>query len=53
MKLFNVPDRPVISNCGWPTEKVSEKKNIPKDALLVTANVVGLWPSRIMAHENG
>ena len=23
-KMFNVPDRPVISNCGTPTEKVSE-----------------------------
>ena len=23
-RLFNVPGRPVISNCGSPTEKVSE-----------------------------
>ena len=23
-KLFNIPGRPVISNCGTPTEKVSE-----------------------------
>ena len=23
-RLFNVPGRPVISNCGTPTEKISE-----------------------------
>ena len=73
-RLFNVPGRPVISNCGTPTEKCSEfldyhlkpvmknswsylkdsgdfvKKmknisSIPEDTILVTANVVGLYPS--------
>ena len=68
--MENVPGRPVISNCGTPTEKVSEFldsqlkpvmqssqsyikdsgdfikkiKNIgaiPKDSILVTADVVG------------
>ena len=72
-RLFNVSGRPVISNCGSPTEKVSEfldshlknimreswsyikdsndfikktknLKDIPQDALLVTAIVVGLYP---------
>ena len=73
-RLYNVPGRPVISNCGTPTEKCSEfldfhlkpvmqnswsylkdsgdflKKmenidSIPEDTLLVTADVVGLYPS--------
>ena len=73
-RLYNVPGRPVISNCGTPTEKASEFldsqlkpimqkswsyikdsgdfidkikgiKNIPENALLVTADVVGLYPS--------
>ena len=73
-RLYNVPGRPVISNCGTPTEKVSEfldnhlkpvmregmsyikysndfmhkirdLKDIPNNALLVTADVVGLYPS--------
>ena len=73
-RLFNVPGRPVISNCGTPTEKCSEfldyhlkpvmkiswsylrhsgdfaKKmknisSIPEDIILVTADVVGLYPS--------
>ena len=73
-RLKNVPGRPVISNCGTPTEKVSEfldhhlkpvmqsgwsyikdsgdflKKiknvgNIPENAILVTADVVGLYPN--------
>ena len=72
--LKNVPGRPVISNCGTPTDKVSEflehhlkpvmqngwsyikdsgdflKKirnvgNIPENAILVTADVVGLYPN--------
>ena len=72
-RLFNVSGRSVISNCGSPTEKVSEfldshfkkimreswsyikdsndfikktknLKDIPQDALLVTAVVVGLYP---------
>ena len=73
-RLFEVPGRPVISNCGTPTEKVSEfldselksvmkegwsyikdsgdfiKKlknvdHIPQDAIMLTAGVVGLYPS--------
>ena len=73
-RLLNVPGRPVILNCGPPTEKVSEflefhlkpilqncKSNIkdsidfinkiksmhslPKNAILLTADVVGLYPS--------
>ena len=72
-KLHNIPGRPVISNCGTPTEKSSEfldyhlkplmqrgwsnikdpgdsiKKtqngSIPENAILVTADVVGLYPS--------
>ena len=71
--LYNVPGRPVISNCGTPTKKASEFldnhlkpimqnswsyirdsgdfidkikriKNISKDTILVTADVVGLYP---------
>ena len=73
-RLYDVLGRPVISNCGTPTEKVSEfldhhlkpimqegwsyikdtedflKKvqnmgKIPQDSILVTADVVGLYPS--------
>ena len=73
-RLKNVPGRPVISNCGTPTEKVSEfhdhllnpvmqscwsyikdsgdslKKisnvgNIPENAILVTADVIGMYPN--------
>ena len=73
-RLFNVPGRLVISNCGTPTEKVSEfldhhRKpvmqkglsyirdsqnlleklkaigSVPENAILVTADVVGLYPS--------
>ena len=72
--LENGPGRPVISNCGTPTEKVSEFLDhhlkpvmqsgksyikdsghilekiktlgcIPDNAILVTVNVVGLYPS--------
>ena len=79
-RLFDVPGRPVISNCGTPTEKCSEfldhhlkkvmqkgwsyikdsgdfikKINnldlIPENAILVTADVVGLYPS--IPHEVG
>ena len=79
-RLYDVPGRPAISNCGTPTEKVSEfldnqlkpvmregmsyikdsndfmhkirdLKDIPNDALLVTADVVGLYPS--IPHEAG
>ena len=79
-RLFEVPGRPVISNCGTPTEKVSEfldselksvmqegwsyikdsgdfiKKlknidHIPQDAIMVTADVVGLYPS--IPHDAG
>ena len=76
----DVPGRPVIPNCGTPTEKASEfldnqlkevmknewsyikdsndfikkikhLKNIPDNAILVTADVVGLYPS--IPHEAG
>ena len=75
----NVPGRPIISNCGAPTEKASEfldfhqksimqngtsyikdsndfkskikNIDIPNDALLVTADVVGLYPG--IPHEAG
>ena len=79
-RLSNVPGRPVISNCGTPTEKASEFRdypvkpvmqrswsyikdsgdfverikrisNIPDDAILVTADVEGLYPS--IPHELG
>ena len=79
-RLENVPGRPVISNCGTPTEKVSEfldyhlkpvmqsgrsyikdsgdflKKikhlgSLPENAILVTADVVGPYPS--IPHEAG
>ena len=79
-RLYNVPGKPVISNCGTPTEKVSEFldhhlkpvmqegesyikdtgdfinkiKNInaiPENAILVTADVVGLYPS--IPHQAG
>ena len=79
-RLFNVPGRPVISNCGTPTEKVSEFLdyhlkpvirnglsyiresqhfleriktigNIPENAILVTADVVGLYPN--VPHQAG
>ena len=79
-RLFDVPGRPVISNCGTPTEKVSEFldyhlkpvmqegksyikdtgdflqkirniNNIPENAILVTADVVGLYPS--IPHQEG
>ena len=79
-RRYNVPGRPVISNCGTPTEKVSgfldhrlqpvmksgkfyvkdtgdflEKikslGRIPEDAFLVTADVVGLYPS--IPHDAG
>ena len=79
-RLHNVPGRPVISNCGRPTEKASEfldyhlkpiiqrgksyikdsgdfinkiksVQNIPEGAILVTADVVGLYPS--IPHEAG
>ena len=79
-RLSNVPGRPVISNCGTPTEKTSEFldyhlkpimqkgksyikdsgdfmnkvksiENIPEGSILVTADVVGLYPS--IPHEAG
>ena len=79
-RLFEVPGRPVISNCGTPAEKVSEfldselklviqegwsyikdsgdfiKKlknidHIPQGAIMVTAGVVGLYPS--IPHDIG
>ena len=74
LMLFNVPGRPVVSNCGTLTEKASEFLDnhlkmimqeswsyikdsadfinkigrigdIPKNTILVTADVVGLYPS--------
>ena len=78
-RLSNVPGRPVISNCGTPTEKVSEfldhhlkpimqnllsymrlstffKKiktigSVPENSILVTADVVGLYPN--IPHQAG
>ena len=79
-RLYDVPGRPAISNCGTPTEKASEfldnqlkkvmqngwsyikdcndfikkikhLKNIPNKALLVTTDIVRLYPS--MPHEAG
>ena len=79
-KLHNVPGRPVISNCGAPTENTSEfldhnlkslmqsgksyikdtndfldkvrkLKNLPSNSILVTADVVGLYPS--IPHDLG
>ena len=82
-KLFNVPGRPVICDCGTTTEKASDfldshlktimqescrtkKKikdsvdfinkigeigDIPENVILVTADVVGLYPS--IAHKAG
>ena len=79
-RLFNVPGRPVISNCGTPTEKVSEFldhhlkpivqnglsyrrdsqhflekiktiESVPENAILVTADVVGLYPK--ILHQAG
>ena len=78
-RLESVPGRPIISNCGAPTEKASEfldfhqksimqngtsyikdsndfkskikNIDIPNDALLVTADVVGLYPG--IPHEAG
>ena len=79
-RLFNVIGRPVISNCGTPTEKVSEffdhhlkpvmRKglsyirdsqhflekiktigSIPENVILVTADVVGLYPN--ISHQAG
>ena len=76
--LFDVPGRPVISNCGTPTEKVSEFldhllkavmrqsgiyikdsgdfikelkeiKEVANDAIMVTADVFGLYP--IIRHD--
>ena len=78
--LFDVPGRPVISNCGTPTEKVSEFldhlfkavmrqsgiyikdscdfikelkeiKEVANDAIMVTADVFGLYP--IIHHDFG
>ena len=78
--LYKVPGRPVISNCGMPTEKSLEFLDhnlqpsmkqgesyikdtgdfleklktvgeIPKEAILVTADVVGLYPS--ITHDGG
>ena len=76
--LHNVPDRPVISNCGYYTENISsvldyhfqpltkkvksyikdtnhflkklqELGSLPKNAILCTIDVVGLYPN--ISHE--
>ena len=73
-KLSDVPGRPVISNCGMPSEKTSgfvdfhwkpvmqngwsyirdsndfidkikNLKNLPSNSILVTADIVGFYPS--------
>ena len=55
-RFYDVPGRPVISNCGTPTEiyikdtgdflnKIKNINAIPENAILVTADVVGLYPS--------
>ena len=78
--LYKVPGRPVISNCGMPTEEILEFLDhnlqlsmkqgesyikdtgdfleklktvgeIPKETFLVTADVVGLYPS--IPHDGG
>ena len=79
-KLFNVPGRPIMSNCGTPTEKASkflnhhlkpvmqsswsyirnsgdflrkikQIENLSENSILVTTNIVGLYPS--IPHELG
>ena len=79
-RLSDVPGRPVISNCGVPTEEVSEFSDyqlkpvmqngksyirdsghllqkikntsiLPENAVLVMADVVGLYPS--IPHQAG
>ena len=79
-RLENVPDRPAISNCGTPTENISEfldydlkptmesakssvkntsnfvrKLNelakLPKNAILVTTDVIGLYHN--IPHTDG
>ena len=79
-RLGNVPGRPVISNCGMPTEKaikypdhhlqpimrsgmsyikdtsdfllkLKNLKKVPDNAILVTADVVGLYAS--IPHNDG
>ena len=79
-RSYDVPGRPVISNCGTPTEKITEYldtqlkpiiqtswtyikdsgdfirkiKNLtdnPESAILVTADVVSLYPS--IPHQAG
>ena len=79
-RLCNVPEHPVISNCGTSTEKMSEfldhhlqpvmkggnyyvkdtnnflKKfkelgKVPPNAILVTADIVALYPS--IPHDTG
>ena len=79
-RLYNVPERPIISNGGTPTknmsefldhhlqpvvkggksyvndtnhffEKLKELGNVPPNAILVTANVVSLYPS--IPHDAG
>ena len=47
-RVYDVPGWPVTSNCDAPTyfmHKIREIKDIPNDALTVTADVEGLYPS--------
>ena len=51
-KLENVPGRPVISKCGTDfLKKIKNLGSLPENAILVTADVVGLYPS--IPHEAG
>ena len=79
-RFYNVPGRPIISNCGTPTKKASEfldfylkflmqsgwsymrdpgdfidkmkrPGKVPEGSLLVTADVVSLYPG--IAHKEG
>jgi len=49
-RLFYVPGRPVISNCGYYTENISAFVDhhlppLPNGAILSTIDVVGLYPN--------
>ena len=57
-RLNSVPERPVISNCGHmlkiliiSLEKIMDLDGLPRDAILCTVGVVGLYPS--IPHEEG
>ena len=48
-RLENVPERAIISNCRNDFKCKIRNIDIPNDALLVTADVVGLYPN--IPHE--